>query len=88
MPKKQMMYSAGSDDSGTDGNRGPMWKLRKWTKDSGYKTVLSGETTIAHDSSSTHTVEEEGKTNKQDDVTDSTARAEKEVCGTNERVFL
>lgn len=28
---------------GKESNKGPTCKLRKWTKDSGYKTVIGGE---------------------------------------------
>ena len=39
--KKKEVKEAGADGEGRERERkGPMWKLRKWTKDGGYKTVV------------------------------------------------
>ena len=39
--KKKEVKEAGADGEGRERERkGQMWKLRKWTKDGGYKTVV------------------------------------------------
>ena len=61
--------------SGTgESNKGPVWKLRKWTKDGGYKTVVGGgggtpsELCTRDMRSNANTLEEEITKNEEDEV--------------------
>ena len=40
--KKKVVKETSYDGGEGRERKGPMWKLRKWTKDSGYKTVAGG----------------------------------------------